>query len=78
LYISISHTHHPCLSPNIFLLCLYPYESCPHHNAGYCGGDNQGPGDGNNRKRKGVTNSVASIEPADTTLGISKKQLPIA
>jgi hypothetical protein len=44
------------------------------NNADYCGGDNQGPTDGNKRKRKGATNSVASIEPADTTLGISEKQ----
>ena len=44
------------------------------NNAGYCGGDNQGPGDKNKRKRKGATNSVASVEPPDTTSGISKKQ----
>jgi hypothetical protein len=44
------------------------------NNAGYCGGDNQGPGDRNKRKRKGATNSVASVEPADSTLGISEKQ----
>jgi hypothetical protein len=44
------------------------------NNADYCGGDNQGPGDGNKRKRKGATNSVASVEPAYTTLGICEKQ----
>jgi hypothetical protein len=43
-------------------------------NASYCSGDNQGPADGNKRKRKGARNSVASIKPVDTTLGISKKQ----
>jgi hypothetical protein len=43
------------------------------NNAGYCGGDNQGPTDGNKRKRKGATNNVASVDPADTTLGISEK-----
>jgi hypothetical protein len=44
------------------------------NNAGYCGGDNKGPGNGNKRKRKGAMNSVASIEPAYTTLGISEKR----
>jgi hypothetical protein len=44
------------------------------NNSGYCGGDIQGPGDGNKRKRKGAKNSVTSVEPADTTLGIYKKQ----
>ena len=43
------------------------------NNAGYCGGDNQGPADRNKRKRKGATNSVASVEPPDTTSGISEK-----
>jgi hypothetical protein len=42
--------------------------------ADYYGGDNQGPGDGNKRKRKGATNSIASVELANTTLGISEKQ----
>ena len=41
------------------------------NNAGYCGGDNQDPGDWNKRKRKGATNSV--VEAPDTTLGISEK-----
>jgi hypothetical protein len=44
------------------------------NNTGYCGGDNQGPADGNKRKRKDATNSVASVEPPDPTLGISEKQ----
>jgi hypothetical protein len=44
------------------------------NNSGYCGGDNQDPGDGNKRKRKGATNSVASVKSADTTLGIFEKQ----
>jgi hypothetical protein len=44
------------------------------NNAGYCGGDIEGPGDGNKRKKKGGRNSVASVEPADTTSGISEKQ----
>jgi hypothetical protein len=43
-----------------------PYKN----NSGYCSGDIQGSGDGNKRKRKGARNSVASVEPADTTLGI--------
>jgi hypothetical protein len=47
------------------------------NNAGYYGGDIQGPGDGNKRKRKGARNSVAFVEPADTTLGISEKQSKI-
>ena len=47
------------------------------NNAGYCGGDNQGPADRNKRKRKGAANSVASVEPLDTTLGISEKQRQI-
>ena len=42
------------------------------NNAGYCGGDNQGPGDRNKKKRNGAANSVA--EAPDTTLGISEKQ----
>jgi len=42
------------------------------NNAGYCGGDNQGPGDRNKKKRNGAANSVA--EAPDTTLGISDKQ----
>jgi hypothetical protein len=47
----------------------YPVCSASRYknNAGYYGGDNQGSGDGNKRKRKGATNSVVSIEPADTT-----------
>jgi hypothetical protein len=44
------------------------------NNAGYCGGEDQGPGDGEKRKRKGATNSVASVELADTTLCICEKQ----
>jgi hypothetical protein len=44
------------------------------NDTGYCGGDNQGPADGNKRKRKGARNSVASVEPDDTTLGISENQ----
>jgi hypothetical protein len=40
------------------------------NNADYYGGDNKGPGDGNKRKRNGATTSAASVEPADTTLGI--------
>jgi len=39
------------------------------NNAGYYGGDNRGPTDRNKRKRQG-----ASVEPPDTTLGISQKQ----
>ena len=39
------------------------------NNAGYCGDDNQGLADRNKRKRQG-----ASVEPPDTTLGISEKQ----
>ena len=35
------------------------------NNAGYCGGDNQGPADRNKRKRKGAANSV--VEAPDTT-----------
>ena len=42
------------------------------NNVGYCGGDSQGPADRNKRKRKG-----ASVEPPDTTLGISEKQRQI-
>jgi len=38
------------------------------NNAGYCGGDNQSPVDRNKTKRQG-----ASVEPPDTTLGISEK-----
>jgi hypothetical protein len=41
------------------------------NNAGYCGDDNQGSSDVN--KRNVVKNSGASIEPNNTTLGISKK-----
>jgi hypothetical protein len=48
------------------------------NNEDYCGGDNQGTGDGNKRKRKDATNSVASIKPTDSTLGISKKQSRIS
>ena len=33
--------------------------------------DNQGPANGNKRKRKSLSNSVASFERADTILGIS-------
>jgi hypothetical protein len=47
------------------------------NNAGYYGGDNQDPGNGNKRKRKGATNSVASVEPTETTLGISDEQRKI-
>jgi hypothetical protein len=44
------------------------------NNSGYCGGDIQGPGNGNKRRRKGAWNIVASVELVDTTLGISEKQ----
>jgi hypothetical protein len=44
------------------------------NNFSYYGGDIQGSGDRNKRKMKGARNSVASVESADTTLGISKKQ----
>jgi hypothetical protein len=44
------------------------------NNADYCGGDIQGPSDGNKRKRKGARNSAASVELVVTTLGISEKQ----
>jgi hypothetical protein len=44
------------------------------NNASYCGGDIKGPIDGNKRKKKGARDNVASIERADTTLGISEKQ----
>jgi hypothetical protein len=43
------------------------------NNSGYYGGDIQGSGDGNKRKMKGARNSVASVELADTSLGISEK-----
>ena len=44
------------------------------NNTGYCGDDYHGPTDGNKWKRKGVRNSVASVEPPDTTLGISENR----
>ena len=52
--------------------CLVYSANRYKNNAGYCGGDNQGLGDRNKRKRKGAANSVA--EAPDTTLGISEKQ----
>ena len=73
---------HAC--PNHYIYCedtfkdLDKYPSCSaswyKNNVGYCGGDNQGLADRSKRKRKCARNSVASIEPADTTLGISEKQ----
>src|SRR5688572_32291818 len=47
------------------------------NNSNYCDDDKQGPIDGNKRKRKGARNSVATVEPEDTTLGISEKQSSI-
>jgi hypothetical protein len=44
------------------------------NNAGYYGGDIEGLGYGNKRKRKGARNSVISVKPRDTTLDISEKQ----
>ena len=49
--------------------CLVCSASRYKNNAGYCGDDNQGLADRNKRKRQG-----ASVEPPDTTLGISEKQ----
>jgi hypothetical protein len=46
------------------------------NNFGYCGGNIQGPGVRNKRKRKSARNSIDSVEPvepADATLGISEK-----
>jgi hypothetical protein len=43
------------------------------NDAGYYGGDNQGPANGNKRKRKRARNSVASVQPTDTNLSISDK-----
>ena len=37
------------------------------------GGDNQNPPDGTKRKRKGAKNSIGSVKPVDTTLGIYEK-----
>ena len=54
------------------MLCMFCMSI--QNSASYCGGDNQGPVDGNKRKRKGARNSIASVEPADANLGISKKQ----
>jgi hypothetical protein len=54
--------------------CLVCSASRYKNNAGYCGGDNQGAADGNKSKRKDGRNSVAFVEPADTTLGIFEKQ----
>jgi hypothetical protein len=47
------------------------------NNAGYYGGNIQGSGDGNKRNRKGARNRIALVEPADTNLGISDKQIRI-
>uniref|UniRef100_K3Y398 DUF4218 domain-containing protein n=1 Tax=Setaria italica TaxID=4555 RepID=K3Y398_SETIT len=44
------------------------------NNSSYCDDHRQGPTDGNKRKRKGARNSVANVEPDDTTLGMSEKQ----
>ena len=44
------------------------------NNAGYCGGDNEGPSDGNKRKGKGARNTIGSVDLEDTTLAISEKQ----
>uniref|UniRef100_K3ZL15 Uncharacterized protein n=1 Tax=Setaria italica TaxID=4555 RepID=K3ZL15_SETIT len=54
-----------------YLVC---FASRYKNNSNYCDDDRQGPTDGNKRKRKGVGNSVAIVEPKDTTLGISQKQ----
>ena len=54
------------------MLCMFCMSI--QNSASYCGGDNQGPVDGNKRKRKGARNSISSVEPADANLGISKKQ----
>jgi hypothetical protein len=75
---------HAC--PNHYILyrgdTFKDLDKCPvcsasryKNNAGYYDGDNQGIADGNKRKRKGTArNSIASIEPANTILGISEKQ----
>uniref|UniRef100_K4AI41 Uncharacterized protein n=1 Tax=Setaria italica TaxID=4555 RepID=K4AI41_SETIT len=44
------------------------------NNSSYCDDERQGPTDGNKRKRKGARNSIANVEPEDTTLGIFEKQ----
>jgi hypothetical protein len=77
---------HAC--PNYYILyhgdtfkdldkCPVCSASCYKNNASYCGSDIQGLGDGNKMKRKGARNSVASVEPANTTLVISEKQCRI-
>jgi hypothetical protein len=54
--------------------CPICFASRYKNNLGYCDGDIQGSHDGNKRKMKGARNSVASVESADTTLGISEKR----
>jgi hypothetical protein len=73
---------HAC--PNLYILyhddTFEDLDKCPvcsasryKNNSSYCGGDIQGPGDRNKRKSKDARNSVASVEPTDTTLGIYEK-----
>ena len=60
-----------------FMMGVERIQACPNlvcfaslykNNARYCGGDNHGLAHGNKKAR----NSVASIDPADSTLGISE------